>query len=51
MAIKTRQDYFPGINDDWERRRPKDVGMRQRDIDQAIDYHREHSTAEFREGR
>ena len=44
-ASANRYNYFPGPGDKWERRSPEDVGMSSSLLQEAIAFHREHSTA------
>jgi CubicO group peptidase (beta-lactamase class C family) len=51
MTTTTPSSYAPGLNDDWERKRPEEVGMRSADLEEAIAFHRQHGTSNYREGR
>ena len=51
MSTQLKSDYVPGVNDDWKSVTPEDVGMSSDGIQEAINFHREVSTANFRDGR
>lgn len=45
MNVSVEQDYVPGPHGEWERRSPEAVGMNASQLDEAIAFHREHSSA------
>ena len=38
------EEYYPGRWDDWEKRKPEDVGMDPKMVEEAISYAKAHET-------
>jgi hypothetical protein len=50
LATQIKTDYVPDVVD-WRSVKPEDVGLSKDGLQEAIEYHRQHSTANFRDGR